>query len=216
MISRRSKISRTIPAILRTVMLPLYDPSWALDLAPIDRFSSAAQVFSVRRRGLSTKINELTPAAWEPLDLEADFKVYARTMALKVSDLAGRVGLTAATVRYYERLGLLPTPERSPSGYRQYDEDDLADRLRFIKGAQRFGLRLDEIRELLDIQDQGQCPCGHTQELLRTRVAEVDEEMRRLAGLRTDLVTMIERADCDDSASMSWPCAVEFIGRCEP
>jgi DNA-binding transcriptional MerR regulator len=138
-------------------------------------------------------------------------------MALMVSDVAGRVGLTPATVRYYERLGLLPAPERTPSGYRQYDED-VADRLRFIKGAQRFGLRLDEIRELLDIQDRGQCPCGHTQELLRTRVAEVDEEMRRLRRLRTDLLTMIERAECDESASMSWPCAVEFIegGRCEP
>jgi MerR family transcriptional regulator, mercuric resistance operon regulatory protein len=53
------------------------------------------------------------------------------------------VGLTPATIRYYERLGLLPTPERTSSGYRQYDED-VADRLRFIKGAQRFGLRLDE------------------------------------------------------------------------
>jgi DNA-binding transcriptional MerR regulator len=131
-------------------------------------------------------------------------------MALRVSDVAGRVGLTPATIRYYERLGLLPTPERTPSGYRQYDEG-VADRLRFIKGAQRFGLRLDEIRELLDIQDQGQCPCGHTQELLRTRVAEVDEEMRRLKRLRSDLLAMIKRADCDATSSMTWPCAVEFI-----
>ena len=107
-------------------------------------------------------------------------------------------------------------PERTPSGYRQYNED-MADRLRFIKGAQRFGLRLEEIRELLEIQDSGQCPCGHTRELLRTRVAEVDEEMRRLRRLRRDLLQMIERADCDAPASMSWPCAVEFIegGRCD-
>ena len=131
-------------------------------------------------------------------------------MALRVSEVAHRVGLTPATIRYYERLGLLPTPERTPSGYRQYDED-VGDRLRFIKGAQRFGLRLDEIRQLLDIQDQGQCPCGHTQELLRTRVSEVDEEMRRLRGLRQDLLQMIARADCDAPASMSWPCAVDFI-----
>jgi DNA-binding transcriptional MerR regulator len=131
-------------------------------------------------------------------------------MALKVSDLAGRVGLTPDTLRYYERLGLLPEPARSPSGYRQYDEE-LADRLRFIKGAQRFGLRLGEIKELLDIQDGGQCPCGHTQQLLRTRVVEVDQEMRRLEQLRADLVTMIERADCDAPSSMSWPCAVDFI-----
>ena len=59
-------------------------------------------------------------------------------------------------MRYDERLGLLPKPERSPCGYRQYDEE-LADRLRFIKGAQRFGLPLEEIKELLDIQDRGSC-----------------------------------------------------------
>jgi DNA-binding transcriptional MerR regulator len=145
-----------------------------------------------------------------PLDLGAGSKVYPASMALKVSDLAGRVGLTPDTLRYYERLGLLPEPERSPSGYRQYDEG-LTDRLRFIKGAQRFGLRLSEIRELLEIQDRGVCPCGHTQKLLRARVTEIDEELRRLERLRGDLVGMIERADCDAPTSMSWPCAVEFI-----
>jgi len=131
-------------------------------------------------------------------------------MALKVSDLAGRVGLTPATLRYYERRGLLPQPERSSSGYRLYNEE-LADRLRFIKGAQRFGLRLEEIKELLEIQDRGTCPCGHTRALLSVRVEEVDEEMRRLERLRADLLTMIDRADCDSPVSMSWPCAVEFI-----
>jgi MerR family mercuric resistance operon transcriptional regulator len=138
-------------------------------------------------------------------------------MALKVSDLASRAGITPDAVRYYERLGLLPKPERSASGYRQYDEE-LADRIRFIKGAQRFGLRLEPIKELLDIQDRGSCPCGHTRELLRARVQDVDEEMRRLRRLRADLVTMIERADCDAPGAMSWPCAVQFIreGRCEP
>jgi DNA-binding transcriptional MerR regulator len=137
-------------------------------------------------------------------------------MGLRVSDLARRVGLTPATVRYYERLGLLPQPQRTPSGYRQYDEN-LADRLRFVKGAQRFGLRLEEIKDLLDIQDRGMCPCGHTQDLLRSRVTEIDEDMRRLKRLHADLLTMIERADCDAPSSMSWPCAVEFIegGRCD-
>jgi DNA-binding transcriptional MerR regulator len=131
-------------------------------------------------------------------------------MALRVSELAGRVGLTADTVRYYERLGLLPEPSRSASGYRQYDEE-LTDRLRFIRGAQRFGLRLGEIKELLDIQDKGRCPCGHTQELLSTRIAEVEREMRRLEQLRTELLTMTRRADCDAPTAMSWPCAVDFI-----
>ena len=82
-------------------------------------------------------------------------------MTLTVSKLAARVGLTADTIRYYERAGLLPPPDRAASGYRAF-EDDPVDRLRFIKGAQRIGLHLQEIKELLDIPDRGLCPCGHT------------------------------------------------------
>jgi DNA-binding transcriptional MerR regulator len=65
-------------------------------------------------------------------------------MALTVSVLAGQVGLSADTVRYYERVGLLPEPARSAAGYRLYDPTAI-DRLRLIKGAQRAGLRLREI-----------------------------------------------------------------------
>jgi DNA-binding transcriptional MerR regulator len=83
-------------------------------------------------------------------------------MALTVSTLADQAGLSADTVRYYERVGLLPPAARSPAGYRLYDQDAVG-RLRLIKGAQRAGLRLREIGELLQVADRGQCPCGHTE-----------------------------------------------------
>ncbi|HEX8134153.1 MAG TPA: MerR family transcriptional regulator [Actinomycetes bacterium] len=92
-------------------------------------------------------------------------------MALTVSALADQAGLSADTVRYYERVGLLPKPARSAAGYRLYDQTAVG-RLRLIKGAQRAGLRLREIGELLQVADQGQCPCGHTETLLRERLAE--------------------------------------------
>jgi DNA-binding transcriptional MerR regulator len=65
-------------------------------------------------------------------------------MSLTVSHLGAEVGLSAATVRYYERLGLLPPAQRTAAGYRQYQQDAV-ERLRFIKSAQRVGLRLREI-----------------------------------------------------------------------
>jgi DNA-binding transcriptional MerR regulator len=80
-------------------------------------------------------------------------------MSLSVSHLGAEVGLSAATVRYYEHLGLLPAPERTAAGYRQYP-NEAVERLRFIKSAQRLGLRLREIAELLTICDQGLCPVG--------------------------------------------------------
>ena len=110
---------------------------------------------------------------------------------LTVSKLADRVGTSADTVRYYERIGLLPEPDRSASGYRMYD-DDAVERVQFIKFAQRFGLRLEEIGELLQIKERGLCPCGHTRRLLERRLAELDDDMAAMARLRRDIGQMLE------------------------
>ena len=110
---------------------------------------------------------------------------------LTVSKLADRVGTSPDTLRYYERIGLLPAPDRSPSGYRLYD-DGAADLVGFIKRAQRLGLRLEEIRELVEVRERGLCPCGHTRVLLERRLNELDEEMAALARLRGDVRDMLD------------------------
>jgi DNA-binding transcriptional MerR regulator len=133
-------------------------------------------------------------------------------MTLTVSKLADRVGLTPDTIRYYERAGLLPPPDRTASGYRAF-EDDAVERLRFIKGAQRIGLRLQEIKELLDIRDRGLCPCGHTEDLLRRRGSEIDAEITGLQEMKGDLIAFTERfnaIECPEGVE-PWPCAKEFI-----
>jgi len=133
-------------------------------------------------------------------------------MALTVSALAGQAGLSADTVRYYERVGLLPEPARSAAGYRLYDQDAVG-RLRLIKGAQRAGLRLREIGELLQVADQGQCPCGHTETLLQERLGEVRAELERLRALEADLTRLLERhsdpscPEATTAAAASWWCA---------
>jgi DNA-binding transcriptional MerR regulator len=109
---------------------------------------------------------------------------------LTVSKLADQVGTSPDTLRYYERIGLLAEPDRSASGYRLYG-DEAVERVRFIKRAQRFGLRLEEIGELLDIRQRGLCPCGRTRRLLEAKVADLDEEMATLARLREDISHMI-------------------------
>jgi len=87
------------------------------------------------------------------------------------------------------RSGSAPT--RSPAGYRLYDEAAV-DRLRLIRGAQRAGLRLKDIGHLLQAVDQGHCPCGHTQDLLRQRLDEVRAELGRLRSVETELVRLLE------------------------
>jgi DNA-binding transcriptional MerR regulator len=117
--------------------------------------------------------------------------VSGTSAGLRVGELAEAVGVSADTVRYYERAGLLPAPARTPSGYRAYDAAAV-DRMRFIQGAQRLGLRLTDIQQLLTIRDTGNCPCEPAEHLLRRRLAEIDAEMARLAALRTEMVAMID------------------------
>ena len=141
-------------------------------------------------------------------------------MALTVSALADQAGLSADTVRYYERVGLLPELARSAAGYRLYDQDAVG-RLRLIKGAQRAGLRLREIGELLQVADRDRCPCGHTETLLRERLAEVRAELARLQALETELTRLLEHYPdpaCPETvtAAADWWCATDCPDPCEP
>ncbi len=74
-----------------------------------------------------------------------------------------------------------------------------ADRVRFIKRAQRFGLRLADIAGLVAIQERGLCPCGGTRQLLESRMAELDEEMAALQRLRQEIGAMLDQG-LDDEA----------------
>ena len=127
---------------------------------------------------------------------------------LTVSKLAEEVGTSPDTVRYYERIGLLPETARSPSGYRLYGEEAV-ERLRFIKRAQRFGLRLEAIGELLEVRRRGLCPCGHTRRRLEDRVAELEKEMASLARLRDDISMMLHELPAPTEAN--WQCTSDLI-----
>jgi DNA-binding transcriptional MerR regulator len=134
---------------------------------------------------------------------------------LTVSGLASRVGVSPHAVRYYERLGLLPQAARTAAGYRRYDQRAVR-RLRLVKGAQRVGLRLREIAELLQVLDRGQCPCGHTEALLRQRLAEVDTELARLGALRGELTGLLAQAPeqaCTVQTAEGWWCVQAFSSK---
>jgi DNA-binding transcriptional MerR regulator len=126
-----------------------------------------------------------------------------------VSQLAAAVGSSPDTLRYYEKVGLLPAPRRTPSGYRQYD-DDARDRLTFIRGAQRLGLTLADVRDLLAVRDTGSCPCEPAEEHLTRRLAEVDAEITRLEALRDQMQAMltgIAAGSCPDPDPDTTWCA---------
>ena len=79
--------------------------------------------------------------------------------SLTIGQLARNGGVGVETVRFYERKGLLAEPDRRPSGYRQYDED-VVDRLRFIRRAKELGFTLNEIKELLSLRIDPTTTCA--------------------------------------------------------
>jgi len=111
--------------------------------------------------------------------------------ALRVGEVAQQSGLPTKTVRYYDDIGLLtPTVERSPSGYRLFSPDVL-NRLAFIKQAQSLGLSLDEIRQVLQVRDRGDLPCGEVRHYLETKVDAISQQIQSLEALRNDLQNIL-------------------------
>ena len=136
-----------------------------------------------------------------------------------VSQLAREVGVSADTVRFYEREGLLPAPRRTAAGYRQYDAA-MVDRMTFIQGATRLGLSLSDVRDLLAVRDTGVCPCEPAEQHLTRRLAELDEELERMMRLRARWPrcwpgfrarTALPQARARGAAA--WTCGFERGGR---
>jgi DNA-binding transcriptional MerR regulator len=126
-----------------------------------------------------------------------DMSSTTRRHELRVAELAAAANVSADTIRYYERAGLLPEPARSPAGYRLYDPVTV-ERLRFIQGCQRLGLKLRDITDLLAVRDTGTCPCEPAADLLQRRLAELDADMARLTALRLEITAMADALPAPD------------------
>src|SRR2546422_11177291 len=104
---------------------------------------------------------------------------------VRISELADQAGVTSKTLRYYERIGVLPAPSRSPSGYRDY-RPDVVDRLGFIRAGQALGLSLGEIRQVVALRERGETPCDHAYRLLHRRTEDPDARSPEVQGPGAD------------------------------
>ncbi|MGH9123293.1 MAG: heavy metal-responsive transcriptional regulator [Acidimicrobiales bacterium] len=114
-----------------------------------------------------------------------------------IGQLAERVGVTTKSIRFYESISLLPVPARSGSGYRVYADVDV-QRLAFIKTAQRLGLSLDEIREIIALRDRGEQPCTYVAEVLQSQVDVLDRRIHEMGQLRHELQELQAAAAAGD------------------
>ncbi len=114
-----------------------------------------------------------------------------------IGELAAASGTTTKTLWFYETAGLLPPAARTRSGYRDYDAAALT-RLAFIRRSRAAGLTLAQIRAILTIRDTGSPPCQHVQQLLATRLAELDAQLANVHALRDTVARLRDAAETVD------------------
>lgn len=119
---------------------------------------------------------------------------------MKIGALAERSGCLVETIRYYERIELLPPPGRLSNNYRAYNEDH-AERLLFIRHCRALDMTLDEIRVLLDFRDDPEQNCVGVNELLDKHIGHVVDRITSLSALETQLRDLRSRCQATDSTS---------------
>lgn len=120
---------------------------------------------------------------------------------MKIGEVAERSGCHPETVRYYERIGLLPAPPRTAGGYRDYRPAD-ADRLRFISRGRELGFSLEEIRSLLGLAEDDGLSCQDVDRLARGHLLDIRNRLNDLQRMASELERVIgscsggERGQC--------------------
>lgn len=113
--------------------------------------------------------------------------------AYGIGAMSKQTGVNIETIRYYERIGIMPEPDRTPGGNRQYSQDHLK-RLFFVRRSRGLGFSLEEIRNLLSMVDGRNFTCGEMHELTSAHLASVQDKISNLQKLEQDLETMV--AEC--------------------
>lgn len=126
-----------------------------------------------------------------------------------IGELAVATGTTTKT-RFYEQVALLPAPQRTPGGYRNYPREAVT-RLHFIRRSRAAGLSLAQIRDVLDVRDTGTAPCHHVQQLLSTRLADLDEQIAHLQALRETVAGLREAATTVDPGTCDGAMVCRYL-----
>jgi len=128
---------------------------------------------------------------------------------MKIGKLARQTSFSKDTIRYYEKIGLIPEPDRRPSGYRDFDES-YVERLLFVKEFQKLGFTLSEIDTLLNMKFDKETTTGEVKDFFEDKIKEVEEKIRNLSAIR-DALTMAS-SRCKGGNQPVSECAIlDFI-----
>jgi len=125
-----------------------------------------------------------------------------------IRDVAASAGLTPQAIRFYEKLGLIEKPQRTSGGYRVFSAGAV-ERIGFIKGAQKLGFSLDEIREVLRLKYSGQSPCECVRRMLNRKLKELRGKIRQMDQMQREISACLQasrkRVRLPDAASLICP-----------
>src|SRR5215212_10282197 len=110
------------------------------------------------------------------------------------TELARMCGVSADTIRHYERKGVIPASERGPNGYRRYPPET-ADRVKLVRRAIAIGFSLDEIARIFRRRTAGSPPCREVRALAGEKLADLDRRIAELAALRAELAGLVAQWD---------------------
>jgi len=108
--------------------------------------------------------------------------------------LARRSGVNSETIRYYEKKGLMPDPQRSAGGHRIYDQSHLK-RLSFIRRTRALGFTIREVRDLLDLVDSEEYTCAEVRDRTVVHLRDVKQKLRDLQKMKHTLNSMVSKCD---------------------
>jgi len=131
---------------------------------------------------------------------------------MRIGEIGDAVGVSTKALRFYESIGLLPEPSRTPAGYRDYPADTI-DRVRFIREAQAAGLTLAEVTSVFELKDAGGRSCAHTLALVDRHLAEIDDRIAALHETRDRLAEIARRATGLDPVDCTDPHRCQVIDR---
>ena len=112
----------------------------------------------------------------------------------QIGEMARKIGVQPESIRYYERIGLLPKPTRGTGGYRLFSRDDLG-RVELIKKMQALGFSLDQIRRMLELKFTHGHSCQHVRDGLRQKLEAIDRQIADLRAFRKDVAQALKTCE---------------------
>ena len=110
---------------------------------------------------------------------------------MKINQLANLTGVSPTTIRYYEKVGVLPEPHRGTNGYRDYEVADM-ERLKLVLGARRLEFSLDDVTEIIAMRDRREAPCRKVLDKLSEKADQVAQRIVELQRLEEELRHLYE------------------------